>query len=672
MEVQIHSIHGTHQQQVSLLLDQTAAAATLIDEARLRGAASTTEEANENIQMSADLKYILISITSGSAAMICRQYQQATGFEIWRQLHVRFMIPTGTRGIGYLTRLLKPTFDQHNFEESFTQWEYEVNRFETDNQSPLPDTVKVAILLNETKGSLQQHLQLEAGTNPTYTHIRTTIMEYYKSITAFSRMQQATSAQATYQGGGGAAPMDIGAINKGKGKGYKGKSNKGKSKQNKGYNDSKGKGNGNYNKGGFGKSKGKIQMQQKGWQQQPIGQGNPFSKGYAQAPHKGNKGKGKGKPVTAICYKCGNPGHMARDCRVAVYNMGEATYEDQTQAWWNDQQYDATWWSQDLRHVQQPQSQQQLALPPAPTYPVAQANTEQIHFISGVGNDLLIAAIGHQQVSKTQSTADSSRAHLMIDSGAATHVCPTWFAPASPMHPLSNEQGPRLRSVTNDNIQLFGYKWVYMQNNNGQSIVIPFCVCNVHQPILSVTRLAEQGFTLQFGDNPHIEHSKGFRSTLEQKDSLYCLNTKILQLPEDHKLHIESHLMVQQSFLEADRTIGHTTVRVTWCVSTRFHARHFFNQNGHVLRQQHNLKTLGEQLYDEKTATMRTSGTTTSPSTSISNDVSSRDNPGQVRPGSSHTTSNIKACSHREQRKVSRKRKEGNNTASGITNTPTA
>ena len=60
-------------------------------------------------------------------------------------------------------------------------------------------------------------------------------MEYYKSITAFSRMQQAsTSAQASHLGGG-QAPMDIGAINKGKGKGYgsKGKYNnsKGKSKQ---------------------------------------------------------------------------------------------------------------------------------------------------------------------------------------------------------------------------------------------------------------------------------------------------------------------------------------------------------------------------------------------------------------------------------------------------------
>ena len=246
-----------------LLLDQTAAAATLIDEARLRGAASTTEEANENIQMSADLKYILISITSGSAAMIYRQYQQTTGFEIWRQLHVRFMIPTGTRGIGCLTRLLKPTFDHHNFEESFTQWEYEVNRFETDNQSPLPEAVKVAILLNETKGSLQQRLQLQAGTNPTDTH--TSEQPSWNTTSRLRLQQDATSHISSSN-----IPRRRSRANghrsnqQRKRKGHKGKSNKGKSKQNKGYNDSKGKGNGNYNKGGFGKGKGKILMQQKG------------------------------------------------------------------------------------------------------------------------------------------------------------------------------------------------------------------------------------------------------------------------------------------------------------------------------------------------------------------------------------------------------------------------
>ena len=65
---------------------------------------------------------------------------------------------------------------------------------------------------------------------------------------------------------------------------------------------------------------------------------------------KGGKGKGKGKAATSICYKCGNPGHIARDCRLAVYNLGDATpYDDQASSWWNEQHYDPTWWRQDLQ-----------------------------------------------------------------------------------------------------------------------------------------------------------------------------------------------------------------------------------------------------------------------------------------------------------------------------------
>ena len=525
---------GLNNNRYPLLLEQTGAATATIDETRLRGVAATTEEGNENVQLSADLRYILISITSGSAAMICRQYQHSTGFEIWRQLHIRFMIPTGTRGVAYLTRLLKPTFDANNFEDSFTAWEYELNKFETENQAPLPDAVKVAIILNETKGPLQQRLQLQAETNPTFSQIRTVIMEYYKSIAAFSRMQQASASAQVSHLGGGQAPMDIGAINKGKGKGYGGKgkynnNSKGKGKQKSFYNSGKEKGF----KGGFGKGKGKPQ--QKGWyQQQPVGQA-ATGKGYGQQMN-GGKGKGIGKSATNICYKCGNPGHIARDCGVAVYNLGEATaYDDQTTSWWNDQHYDQSWWHQDLQQHQP--VQQQLALPPTPVIQqpqqVPQA-AEQIHYISGVGNNLLIAAIGHQQARQAGQATDHSRAELMIDSGAATHVCPQWFAPTSPLHPLSKEQGPKLRSVTNDNIQLYdGYKWVYMQNTDGQNIVIPFYVCNVHQPILSVTRLAEQGFTLQFGDNPNFHHPKGFTARLEQRDSLYYLNTRIMTLPDN-------------------------------------------------------------------------------------------------------------------------------------------
>ena len=87
--------------------------------------------------------------------------------------------------------------------------------------------------LNETTGSLQQHLQ---GAITTYAQIRTTIMEYYRATTAFTKLalQPGSSSVATNYGGG-QAPMDIGAINKGKGK-HQGKHPKGKGKGKQGTN----------------------------------------------------------------------------------------------------------------------------------------------------------------------------------------------------------------------------------------------------------------------------------------------------------------------------------------------------------------------------------------------------------------------------------------------------
>ena len=53
-----------------------------------------------------------------------------------------------------------------------------------------------------------------AGATPTYIDIRAIIMEYYRTTTAFSRLQQSASSSAATNYNGGAAPMDIGAINK--------------------------------------------------------------------------------------------------------------------------------------------------------------------------------------------------------------------------------------------------------------------------------------------------------------------------------------------------------------------------------------------------------------------------------------------------------------------------
>ena len=101
------------------------------------------------------LNYVLINVTTGAVATLCRQNQHEIGLGVLRQLNMRFALPVGTRSIGYLTKLLKPAFDNNNFEESFSKWEFELNRHERDNNTQLPDQVKIAVLMTETKGPLQ-------------------------------------------------------------------------------------------------------------------------------------------------------------------------------------------------------------------------------------------------------------------------------------------------------------------------------------------------------------------------------------------------------------------------------------------------------------------------------------------------------------------------------------
>ena len=154
---------------------------------------------------------------------------QGNGFETLRLIHTRYSIPLGTRSIGYLTRLLKPQLDEQKFEESFATWEFQLSRYEQDNSTLLPNAVKIAILLNETKGPLQQHLQLPAGNITTYAQVRSMVIEHYRATASFTRLQAITSGSNNQ----GPAPMDIGATWYNKGTGKKGK-HKGKGKYSKG------------------------------------------------------------------------------------------------------------------------------------------------------------------------------------------------------------------------------------------------------------------------------------------------------------------------------------------------------------------------------------------------------------------------------------------------------
>ena len=132
----------------------------------------------------------------------------------------------------------------------------------------------------------------------------------------------------------------------------------------------------------------------------------------------------------------------------------------------------------------------------------------------GLGGSYLGAS--QLAIQQTSQAAQNNNAELMIDSGAATHVCPTWFAPDTPLYTLQEGQGPQLRTATDGEITALGNKWVHMQNQHQQPLVVPFFVCDVKQPIMSVTRLAEQGFNIQLNESASVTHPKGFNARLKQ------------------------------------------------------------------------------------------------------------------------------------------------------------
>ena len=217
---------------------------------------------------------------------------------------------------------------------------------------------------------------------------------------------------------------------------------------------------------------------------------------------------------------------------MAIHNIGQGEgndLEDATTQWYDDyydSYYDNGWYFQD--YSRQQQAQQPLALPPIPS--TSNHDMTPIHVIAMISN-------GNDHKSATTNSGTTDTLHSVIDSGAATHVCPLWFADNYPVYKIDQAQSPNLRTVTNKTIQCYSVRWVYMQSR-GQPSVIPFHVCDSHDPILSVTRLAEQGFDSRFNDTPTMRHDKGFNVPLMQQRNLYYLPATIMDLGQHQQLQL--------------------------------------------------------------------------------------------------------------------------------------
>ena len=232
-------------------------------------------------------------------------------------------------------------------------------------------------------------------------------------------------------------------------------------------------------------------------------------------------------------------GRYAKDCKVAVYSLNDTVTQQQgpqdpANAWWTDtgQAYDNTWWHGDQAKTQQTH---QLMLPPPKASAHQQQGTQQPATQGQAVSGLLIAMAA--DTSRFVGTAEENIIDLMIDSGAATHVCPLWFAPKFQLHEIRTGQEPQLRTVTNTQIKVHGYKYVIMKNNRKQPTGIPFYICD--GCILSVTRLAEQGFNIQPNETPTMTHRRGSEAQLIQQEGLYFVRAEMIHLPSGTTLTVK-------------------------------------------------------------------------------------------------------------------------------------
>ena len=115
------------------------------------------------------------------------------------------------------------------------------------------------------------------------------------------------------------------------------------------------------------------------------------------------------------------PGHTAKDCRVAVYKIQEDIqegYNDATEQWYGPQTtYDNHWWTDDQTQIHAVQHPQQRALP-APSQLDLDA-TPAVQIAAVPRN-----CSSSERASDMSTITNINKDELMIDSGAVTHVCP--------------------------------------------------------------------------------------------------------------------------------------------------------------------------------------------------------------------------------------------------------
>ena len=211
--------------------------------------------------LSTQMYYVLAILVKGRPLDIIQNSGPGEGVEAFRRLEETYHPKVASRFVGSLALILATRFGS-DIEAELELFEKNIRRYEQESGKALDDEILLGVVINgPQENSMRDHIIRNATRLTSYQAVRSELLEIARTSRVLIQMP---------------APMEIGAIPKGKGKqpkgGGKGKENKGKGK---GYG---GKGE---NQSGKGKS----------------------SNGY-QNPNKDKE-----------CHYCHKKGHLKSDCR---------------------------------------------------------------------------------------------------------------------------------------------------------------------------------------------------------------------------------------------------------------------------------------------------------------------------------------------------------------------
>ena len=240
---------------------------------------------------SKQLYSILIGSLRGRPLRILKGVSDRNGYEDWRQLLSQYQPRTRARSISMLSALMNfPAFNKNQtIVEQIQGFERLRNEYRRSSGVELADDISLSILVRCLPKTLQQHVRLQLGEDSSYSTVRSLVVAYEQTTSSwtdkriYSEVGVTLGAVGSYGAPGGAAPMEVDAV------------------QQQPW---KGKGGGK--KGSFGKSKGKGKFNDKG-------------NGKVKVKHN-EKGKSSGKTNRSqngqviYCHYCGKQGPRKNEC----------------------------------------------------------------------------------------------------------------------------------------------------------------------------------------------------------------------------------------------------------------------------------------------------------------------------------------------------------------------